>query len=340
MDVPHPERILLVRLSHLGDVVHGLPLLGALHHAWPDAELGWVVQPEFAGLLEGAPGLARIFPFDRRGGIRGWFRARRVLRAWRPDWAVDSQGNAKSASMSLASGAPTRIGYARQDWREGWFARFLTQEAPRAYGVHAMHRVASLAGRVAPGAPLEFDLGLTEQERAAGAHALAEHLPEGEGPAFLLHLGAPRDPRSWPTGAWKALALRLADAGARVLVLSGPAESGVGEELAAALATRRDVHHWVGQGGLRPLAAALAAAAGSGATLVGTDSGPAHLAAAVDLPVMMLSGPQDPDRTGPWPLPSMARSPHRVLRASPGGLGPMSDLRPEHVAAALLTGDG
>ena len=91
-----------------------------------------------------------------------------------------------------------------------------------------------------------------------------------------------------------------------------------------------------GQGGLRPLAAALAAARAHGAVLVGTDSGPTHLAAALDLPTVMLSGPQDPDRTGPWPLPSASGSPHRVLRAAADRLAPMDELMPEHVAAALL----
>lgn len=336
MDVPTPERILLVRLSHLGDVVHGLPVLGALRHAWPEAELGWVVQPEFAPLLEGLPGLDRLFTFDRRGGLRGWLRTRRALRTWRPDWSVDCQGNAKSASLALASGARTRFGHALQDWRERWFARVCTHHAAPAYGVHALHRAAALAERVAPGAPLDLDLGLTEAELTRGEQALGERLPSGEGRPILLHLGAPGDPRSWPTPSWRSLATQLAQGGARVLLLSGPAEAGVGEELAASLADRAGIGHWVGQGGLRPLAAALAAARGRGALLVGTDSGPTHLAAAVGLPVVMLSGPQDPDRTGPWPLPSAAGSPHRVLRAAADRLGPMSGLTPERVAVALL----
>lgn len=337
MEVPTPERILLVRLSHLGDVVHGLPLLGVLRHRWPQAEIGWVVQPEFAGLLEGVSGLDRAFLFNRRGGLRALLRTGRALRAWDPDLAIDAQGNAKSALITLASGAPTRIGYAREDWQETFFSRILTHPAPRAQGVHALHKIASLATSLSEGAGLEFDLGVTEEERKSGREALAPHLPPGGGPLFLLHLGAPGDPRSWPARAWEKLAGLLTSAGARVTFLSGPAEATLGADLARTLSGHDAIRHWVGQGGLRQLAAALEAADAEGATFVGTDTGSTHLAAAAGLPVVMLSGPQDPDRTGPWPLHTMADSPHRVLRADPVGLGTMAALSPELVAAALLT---
>lgn len=337
MEVPTPERILLVRLSHLGDVVHGLPLLGVLRRRWPEAEIGWAVQPEFAGLLQGIPGLDRIFHFDRRGGLKALLRIRRALHAWRPDWTVDAQGNAKSALVTLSSGAPTRIGYAREDWQETWFSRSLTHPAPMAYGVHALHKVAALATFLSEDVGLEFDLGVSEGEQESGREALDLHLPPGGGPLFLLHLGVPGDRRSWPAPAWEELARRLTDARARVLILSGPAEATLGAELAQTLRDRSEVRHWVGQGGLRQLAAALGAASAEGAIFVGTDSGITHLAAAAGLPVVMLSGPQDPDRTGPWPLHSTAGSPHRVLRANPSGLGPMTALSPELVATALLT---
>ena len=67
-----PRRILLVRLSHLGDVVHALPVFHALRGAHPRARIGWAVQREFAGLLEGLPGLDEVLDFERRGGARAW----------------------------------------------------------------------------------------------------------------------------------------------------------------------------------------------------------------------------------------------------------------------------
>lgn len=335
MDVPTPERILIVRLSHLGDVVHGLPVLHGLRRAFPAAQLAWVVQPEFAGLLEGVPGLDRVIPFDRRGGLRGWLRARGALRRWGPDWTVDCQGNAKSASLAWTSGARRRFGYAQVDWTEGWFARSLTDRAAPAEGLHAIDRVRALLATFAQ-EDLSFELGLSSADRKQGRRDLAARLPQGDSPPLLLHLGVAGDRRSWPTPYWSELAIRLADRGRRVLVLSGPGEAAVGEEVRTALSSREDIGHWIGQRGLRLCAAVLSAAADLGGRMVGTDSGPSHLAAAVGLPVVLLAGPQDPDRTGPWPPAERPGSLHRVLRARPDALGAMDELTPARVAEDLL----
>ena len=107
------ERILLVRLSHLGDVVHALPVFHALRAARPRARIAWVVQREFAGLLDGLPGLERAIHFARRGGARAWLDLRAELCAFAPTLAVDAQGNLKSAMTLLTCGAPRRVGLAR-----------------------------------------------------------------------------------------------------------------------------------------------------------------------------------------------------------------------------------
>jgi len=108
--------------------------------------------------------------------------------------------------------------------------------------------------------------------------------------------------------------------GRSVLVLSGPAEEAVGRELARRFGDVDGVHHWVGQRGLRELAAVFRAAADRGLELVACDSGPMHLAAAHGLPVILLEGPQDAARTGPWPLHGARadtdeRAHHRTVRA-------------------------
>lgn len=355
--MPDPRRILLVRLSHLGDVVHALGVFHALHAAFPGAEIGWAIQREFAELVAPLPGLARVLCFDRRGGPAAWLRLRRELSAFGAVWSIDAQGNAKSALAARLSGAPRRSAPARADWQEPWAAWSANDRAPalRPPARHALERMAQLVAHVAPGSalPLRLDAALSPAERAAGERALEQRLPEPGGRPVLLHLSTPGDVRGWPLEHWLRLVEALRARGRGVLVLSGPAEAELGGELARR-APQAGVAHWIGQRGLRALAAVLEAAARRGLALVACDSGPMHLAAAHGLTVVALEGPQDAARTGPWPPrdPSGSRETpgHRVVRARaepecapclarrcrhPAGPVCMHGIEPEDVLAAL-----
>ncbi len=319
---PAPRRILVVRPSHLGDVVSALPVFHALRAAAPEAEIGWVVQPEFGSLLAGLPGLDRVFPFGRRRGIGAWVRLRRELREFSADLAVDAQGNLKSAGAMLASGAPRRIGLARVDWRERMGALVVNDAAPPARpGSHAVERMFSLA-RHAAGAlgdddsELRTDPGLTQAELARGEALARRHLPGNGRPAVIVHLAAPNDVRSWPVSHYRGLAELLLSRGRGVLLLSGPGERPIGVHLREAMGTRPGLRHWVGQHHLRETSAFFAASARRDARLVSCDSGPMHLAAACGMAVVALAGPQDPARTGPWPPTDRDGSPHTVVTSA------------------------
>jgi ADP-heptose:LPS heptosyltransferase len=145
----------------------------------------------------------------------------------------------------------------------------------------------------------------------------------------------------------------LAEHGQRTLCISGPREAEVGRALEHELAGVEDVHHWVGQRGLRELAALYTAAAAARAPFVGPDSGPMHLAAACGMRVVALVGPQSYLRTGPWPIPGADDAApwlHTVIGSPtapdcapclarrcthPGGPVCMRGLPPELVAAKL-----
>lgn len=359
----NPERILLVRLSHLGDVVHALGVFHALHAAYPAAEIAWAIQREFAELVAGLPGLARAIPFERRGGLPAWLRLRRDLRAFRPQWTIDAQGNAKSGWAAVLSGAPRRTASARPDWQEAWAAWMANDRAPALTppARHAMQRMALLARHVVPGAvlPLRTDAALSPCEAEAGESALDRHLPRLRARTVLVHLSTPRDVRGWPAEHWANLVRVLREDGRSVLVLSGPAEAALGHELGRRFEAQDGVAHWIAQRGLRELAAVFRAAAGRGLTLVACDSGPMHLAAAHGLAVVALEGPQDAARTGPWPPPALrGRSReeprHRVVRARtepdcapclarrcrhPEGAVCMLHIEPGDVLAALRAGE-
>ncbi|MBL8859080.1 MAG: glycosyltransferase family 9 protein [Planctomycetes bacterium] len=315
-----PRRILIVRLSHLGDVVHGLPVLRALRRAHPRARIGWVVQPEFADILAGHPDLDEVILFERRAGFAAWVRLERELTRFGADWTVDAQGNTKSALVALSARAPRRSGMARADWREPFAASTLTDSAPAAArsadgSVHAVDRMLALARHVAPDidvADLASNLWPTP---VASARDLFAHTDRER--YAILHLAGAEDVRSWPATSFAELARDLAR-DHEVVIVSGPLEREAGLRLAQELHALQGLQHWPGQTGLGELRAAFQSAALKHAVFVGCDSGPLHVAWAAGMRVVLLAGPQDSRRTGPWPPPERdgpdAR--HRIVRAT------------------------
>ena len=314
-----PERILLVRLSHLGDVCHALVVFHGLRQAYPKARIWWAMQPEFAGLVEGLDGLAGVVPFDRRGGWRAWPRMRKELKRLRFDFAVDAQGNWKSAVATRLSGAPIRLGMAKADWREPSAARAMSHLAERARGAHAIDRAHALVRCLGPDLPLRYHLPITQAELEEARRWWKTLGPESA-PTRILHLGVAGDARSWAPERFAELAERLVERGDAVLILSGPGEAEWGAQLEQRIPPRPGLSHCVGQRGLRALAARFAVARERGARLLVCDSGPSHVAAAVGLGVDVLAGPTFPEKTGPWPLRAETErdGAHRVLWDGPG----------------------
>ena len=340
--VHSPRRILLVRFSHLGDVVCALPLYHAVRAAFPAARIAWATQTEFAPLLEVLPGLERVLQLDRAGGFTAVQRLRRELRAFKPDLTVDAQGNWKSSVASLISGAPVRVGLHPRDWREPSARHLATEHALPAGGPHALDRAAALSLHLTGEPPSREDPAVSASELQAAESQLTLHLP-GEDPFFLVHLSRPGDPRSWPEANYHELARIAAERSLETLFLSGPDEADLGRRLAADVPS---VRHWVEQRGLRELAALFSAAARRGAHLLACDSGPMHLAAACGLPVTLLAGPQDPRATGPMAWGSHHSALHASLPPAcapcklrqchhPRGAVCMSDLSPEQVIRAV-----
>lgn len=145
-----PRRILLVKPSSMGDVIHALPVVGAIHRRWPDAELRWLIHPAWRCLVESSPGVSGtiLFPREKFQGLSGLLRSVRwmgVLRDWKPDLAIDLQGLLRSAVFSRISGASRVIGLS--DAREG--ARFLYGErVPVNRLDHAVSRYLEVLGHL------------------------------------------------------------------------------------------------------------------------------------------------------------------------------------------------
>ncbi len=346
-------RILLVRLSSLGDIVHGLPALVALRRTWPHAHLAWLVEERFAGLLRGHDCLDELLTIRRlsaRQAFAWWREARHLGRQLREkgfDLAVDLQGRVKSAWLCALSGAPRRVGFANE-FRGPLGLRWINESVPFPVGTHAVRRSLLMAEYLgAAPEPVEFRFPVLPEARAwaeaflsaAGVSPVSPgtraEATAGRRPLVTLILGASTPVKAWPPEHFTGLVGILQQTvGAEAVLVGGPGEADREAQVQAALP--RPALSAVGKTDLPRLAALLDQAQ----VVVGADTGALHLAAAVGKPVVGLYGPTSPELTGPYGLQ------HRVLwdqpACGPCGRRPMcanSDcmraLTPERVAQAV-----
>ena len=291
-----PRRIAIIRLSAIGDVVHGLPLAASLRRLYPKAKITWIVQPGPAPLLEGHPFVDDLLIYPRRDG---WWRISRFLWSVRNrnfDLAVDLQGNLKSGLVLANTQAPRRIGLAKDEYRERLGALAAKEHADTADGPHSVDRTLALCRKLGDAdATAEYGLAPTESE----IHTARTDLLEVPDPAVAISVGAASDVREWPDEGYVALARSLRARGAGVVVLSGPDHA----DRCRAIANEAGVPHRAGATDLRGLLAHLAVLEKRGGVLVACDSAPVHLAVAMNLPALTLCGPHDPRRTGPYGFP-------------------------------------
>jgi heptosyltransferase-1 len=305
------DRVALVKLSALGDVVHALPAAHAIRQARPDAELTWIVERREAAILTGNRELDHVIPVDTRlwrrefrrpGGpvavavkVRGLLRA---LRARRFTLALDLQGNLKSGLITALTRAPLRVGFALGDCRESLNALFTNRRVKLAPGpipvVEENLTVLAAVGISPPAAGrLVYPLPSDVAAAATVAGFLEREGVKPETPLVVLNPGAGRPAKRWSPDAFRRLgdelALRL---GARVLLGWGPGEEALIDAIAAGLRTAPVI----------PPATTipeLVALLRHATLVVGGDTGPIHIAAALGVPTVGLYGPTDPRRNGP-----------------------------------------
>jgi len=303
------ERLLIVRLSAMGDVIHTLPAAQALRRAFPQTMIGWLIEERWAELLC-APGAARrgvrsterplvdwVHTVDLKGWRKSLFSAQtleHVARVWNDvraahyDIAVDLQGAIRSAVLASWSGAPVVFG-AREP-REGpaalWYTR---QTTPR--GGHVVEQtlsiVEALTGAKMDVPAIEFpsdwraEEKIERQLRQAGIQELA-----------MLNPGAGWGAKQWPAERYGQLARLLTKGGMQSVVNYGPGEEDLARQ--AEEASGRTARAW--QLSISELIALTRRAK----LFVGGDTGPLHLAAALKIPVVAIFGPTDPVRNGPY----------------------------------------
>ncbi len=301
--LPRPARILIIKPSSLGDIVHALPVLAALRARHPRARIAWLAGESFAPLLEGHPLLDDVIRFDRRRFGRMlqsprifWEFLRFVadLRRRRFDLVIDLQGLVRSGFLAFASGARERIGFAKARELAGAF--YSRRVRCPADDVHAVDR--NLCVAAALGLPADtpgFPLALRPDEHAQARALLAD---VGTRPLerFTAVLPGARWPsKQWPAQHWAGLLARLAQEDLPpAVLLGGPGDLPVLQAIQGACPV--PLLSLVGRTSLRQLTALLARAE----LVICCDSGPMHLAAALGRPLVALFGPTNPQRTGPY----------------------------------------
>ncbi len=264
-------RILVVRLSSMGDVIHALPAVASLKHSFPHSHVAWVIRQRWTPLLEGNPFVDEIIPFERT--LTGIVDTRRELRKNRFDLAIDFQGLIQSALVAAAA-RPDRIaGFHRSQVREKGATLFYSL-CVQAHAQHVVDRNLELVAAAGASSLLH-------------TFSLPQGSPEGELPEGRFVLASPLagwGSKQWPVEFYQELASRLDVP----LVVNGPPDA------AEILSKIRGAHvHLSGISGL--IYATRCAQA-----VIGVDSGPLHLAAALSKPGVAIFGPTDPSRNGPY----------------------------------------
>lgn len=332
-----PRRVLIVLLGAVGDVVRALPLLGRIRHAWPDAHIGWAIEPKSASLLEGHPWLDEVIVYERAHAPWTFIPFLNRIRGGGFDLVVDLQRHLKSGLASRVSGARSRFGFSAANTKEfnHLFSNHRIEPQPNLRLKLLQYQAFGDALEIPP-VPIAFGLAASNQERDR-ARAMLADAPR---PLLAVILGS-----SWPSRIYfpdstAAVINELARAGENSpalfpVLLGGPDEAGLAADVMCRLGDTPALN-LAGRTSLRDLIAIFPECAAA----FGPDSGPMHIAAAVGCPVVSLWGATAAERSAPWGFAEFAINGaipcHPCyLRQCPIGRECMRRISPSEVSAAL-----
>lgn len=283
------QRVALVLLSAIGDVVHGLPLAASLKNAAPGVRLEWFVQPTSAPLLVRHPAIERTWIVERHRGWRGFVDLARKLRGERFDLVVDPQVYGKASLVTWLIDAPWKLGFDRRRARElNWLVT--NDRIPSREDRHVREQYLEFADHLGIEREYRWELPLTAEERESRDRLRRE----AGGPVAALVVATSRGEKDWPAHRWAKLAEALTELGYVVCIVGGdaPRERATATEVVRrARCPVRDERH----PDIRHLLWLVDAAA----LVVSPDTGPFHLAVARGVPSVGLFGVTDPARHGP-----------------------------------------
>ena len=321
------KSILLIKLSAVGDVVHTIPLLNALRRRYPKARLDWLVTPPIAELLTPNPAITNVIEFQREEWSRPlrefWQAAPFVsaarliaqLRAAEYDLVLDLQGQLRSAVFAFTSGAPMRLGFDRpradvwkasrrlipdearrhawQGAREGSWLAYTHHIALPTLDIHPVERYLRF------GAPIGLDDARPDfsfplpPEAAPRIDALLDYYEIAKAKIIVMAPGTNWDTKQWRSDGFAEVARHFLQQKCAVVLVGSPREHDLCAEVAKLAPGTINL---AGETTLPELAALI----GRSALCISNDSGPMHLAVALDRPVVAVFGPTDPIWAGPY----------------------------------------
>ena len=299
-----PPRILIIRLSSLGDILHTLPAFAALRKAQPDAQIDWLVAEKCKFLLSAVGGIHSIhvletsallrFPMRRQAWNKLW-RLIRDLRSQDYDFSLDFQGLVKTSLLGFLSGAQTRLGFSRHLVREfpaHWFYnRTLAKPPEQVHVLKLNSMLAELIGAVPANTCFDFNVPQDDM-RHVDSLLMKERITN----FVVINPGGGWSTKRWNLQRYGELAKRInLELGLPVVVTTGPGEESYFQTIAAHCGGCEPSHFPISFLQLIPLMK-------KARVVIGGDTGPLHLACAVGTSVVGIFGPTSPVRNGPWGL--------------------------------------
>lgn len=291
--------ILVVKLSAIGDVIHALPVSYAIKETFPSARLTWAVEPPARELLVDNPYIDEILLFEKKkfksfgGFLKNFGPLREKLRDGHFGIALDLQGLGKSAAIAYFSGAPRRLGTCNMREMSDKVCEPVC--GPNANG-HIVERYLDVARAIGCRVDeVKFPLVVSEKDEKIAKEWLARGGVPEDADYAVFAVGANWPNKRWPAKYYAALSDWLYDRKIiPVLVGGGAVDEGIAADILAQ--TEIPPVNLIGKTSLKQLAAVLRGAK----FILGGDTGPVHLAAGLSVPTVMLMGPTDANRNGPY----------------------------------------
>ena len=333
------KSVLVVKLSAIGDVIHALPVSYAIKETYPEAKVTWVVEPPAYDILKDNPYIDNIIVFEKKKfkSMRGFFKNygpfTKILNADKYDASLDLQGLFKSAAIAWSAKAHIRLGTCNMRERSHKVSRPVV--GPNANG-HIVERYLDVVRELGCQVnKVVFPMEISPRDQQAAEGAMQQAGIRMENPYVVLAVGANWPNKRWPTRYYAKLSDWLYDRKIiPVIIGGGMLDSTLAGEIDAEAEIPPII--LVGKTTLKQLAHVIKNAK----AVVGGDTGPVHLAAGLGVPTVMVMGPTDANRNGPYGQLENAIEANRPCkycwkRACPKGLECLSVIHPEAVEEKL-----